>query len=346
MNSMTSNIRNFAVASMLALGASIPGVASAAVSVNWQSPADGASFQVGTKVTPVGRASATGVVGQGLDVSLVGDSSGSMGATETATDSAGNTVTKTRGAWQKEGMQSLVDGLPDNATVSIVEFDSNANTVIGQTVLDAAGRAAVATAINSINESGGTFIGSGIQEAEGELVPGTPGFDQVMVVFSDGSTSGNPSIDAANAVTAGVESVNAVTLPGAVFSTMQGIADSGNGTNVDARNDIGLVNSLLSGGGGGQPVGIASIDVTDPDGNVIPTTAGVGGIFQAPMYHLNLGANIWTVKVTGTDGSMATDTLTVFGVNTTAPIPLPAGGALLLSALVSGIGLKRLRRQS
>jgi hypothetical protein len=316
--------------------------ANAAVSVGWTNPPQHAEFQVGTVVNPLGSVSTSGVIGQGLDFSIVMDSSGSMFTNATATDANGNTVTKSRGDWQKEGAQLLVDGLPDNATVSIIEFDSNASTVIGQTALDAAGRAAVAAAISSVDESGGTFIGSGIDQSRNELLPGTPGFDQQMVVFSDGSTSGNPSTNAANAVAAGVESVSSVALPGAILSTMQGIASSGNGTFIDATSDIGIVTNLL-GGGGGTPVGIASIEITDPDGNMY-TVGSLGNVFQAGNFALNLGLNTWNVLVTDDLGNTASAQLTLKG--TTGVIPLPASAWLLISGVGAIGALRRRARKS
>ncbi len=329
----------YAAVAAVAGAIAAPGVASAAVSVGWTSPPQHAEFTVGASVNPLGVASASGVIGSGLDFSIVMDSSGSMLTNQTAIDGSGASVTKSRGAWQKEGAQLLVDGLPDTATVSIIEFDSSASTVIVQTTLNAAGRAAVAAAINSVDESGGTDIGSGIRQSEGELVPGTPGFDQFMVVFSDGSTSGNPSVDAANAVAAGVESVSSVALPGAIVGTMQGIATNGNGTFVDARNDIGLVTNLL-GGGGGTPIDIASIQITDPDGNVF-NVGSLGGVFAAGAYNIKLGLNTWNVLVTGTDGSTASADLTLKGV--TGVIPLPAAGWLLITG-VAGLGFLSRRK--
>ncbi|WP_238547609.1 VWA domain-containing protein [Meridianimarinicoccus roseus] len=336
--------RGLVAAAAVALMGSMPGAASAAVSVVWDSPANNSTFTVGTVVAPLGRASATGVIGTGLDLSIVMDSSGSMFTSVTATDGNGNTVTKSRGAWQKEGALALVAGLPDTATVSIVEFDDNGTTVIGQTVLNAAGRLAVQAAINSVDESGGTVIGDGIDAAASNLLPGTPGFDQAMVVFSDGSTSGNPSINAATAVANGVETIDAVALPGAVISTMQGIASAGNGTFVDATSDIGLVNNLLAGLSGGLPIGLASLTVTTPDGTITPVTTGVGNIFQSPAFALNLGNNIFTATATDTDGNVAVATLNLIGVQ--AAIPLPAAGWLMLTVLGGGLGMSRLRRKS
>lgn len=350
MKLLSMNVRGVAAAGLLALGAAAPGVATAAVSVSWTSPPNHEVFPVGTHVTPQGLASASGFTGTGVDFSIVMDSSGSMSNSQTATDGNGNTVTKSRGAWQKEGALSLVAGLPDTATVSIIEFDSNANILIGQTLLDASGRAAVAAEINSVDESGGTNIPAGINASTTELTtnaapPGdpTPGFNQAMVVFSDGSTSGNVVTATQAAVAAGVETVDSVALPGAIISTMQSIADNGNGTFIDATNDIGLVNNLLS-GIGGLPIGLASLEVTDPDGNTTAVSTGVGGIFQAPTYNIGLGANIWTVTGVDTEGNVATATLKVVGE--AAVIPLPASSLLMLSAIAGGIGVSRLRRRA
>ena len=176
MKLLSMNVRGVAAAGLLALGAAAPGVATAAVSVSWTSPPNHEVFPVGTHVTPQGLASASGFTGTGVDFSIVMDSSGSMSNSQTATDGNGNTVTKSRGAWQKEGALSLVAGLPDTATVSIIEFDSDANILIGQTLLDATGRAAVAAEINSVDESGQTDIPDGINLSTNELTVDNNGF--------------------------------------------------------------------------------------------------------------------------------------------------------------------------
>jgi len=342
----TPTFRSIAAAGFVALAAAFPSVASAAVSVSWTSPANNSTFLVGTTVTPQGLASASGTTGTGVDFSIVMDSSGSMRGSATAVDSNGNTVNKPKSAWQREGAISLVNGLPDTATVSIIRFDANASAVIGQTLLDPAGRAAVIAAINGVGDAGpATRIDLGIDTSASTMLPGTPGFNQAMVVFSDGSpTGGNANASAAAAVVAGVESVDAVALPGSNVSVMQNIATNGNGTFVNATSDIGLVNNLLSGIGGSLPVGLASLEVTDPDGNTFSQGVGVGGVFVVPSYDIKLGNNIWSVIGTDTLGNTASASLNLIGVE--AAIPLPATGILLLSVLGGGLGLSRLRRRA
>ncbi|MFV0244816.1 MAG: VWA domain-containing protein [Qingshengfaniella sp.] len=338
-----------AAAALLSAGLGMPMAASAAVSVSWQSPANNSTYAVGTVVSPLGQALASGVTGAGFDFSIVMDSSGSMASWATATDGTGATVSKSRQAWQQEGAIALVNGLPDTATVSIIEFDGDANTVIGQTALNSvANRQAVIDAINTVDASGGTYIGRGIDEsANNNLVPnGTAGFTQHMVVLSDGSTSGVPGNSAAAAVLAGVETIDSVAMPGSNITTMQSIATNGNGTFIDATGNIGLITGLLGGlPGGGLSVGIASLEVTTPDGTTTGVGTGVGGTFTSPAYALQLGNNIFTAFVTGTDGTSATATLNLIGVDGTAPVPLPAAGWMLLSVL-GGLGAARgLRRR-
>ena len=56
-----------------------------AVGVQWNSPAEGTSYPVGTTVNPTGQASGTEVGGSGLDLALVIDQSGSMAGANLAT---------------------------------------------------------------------------------------------------------------------------------------------------------------------------------------------------------------------------------------------------------------------
>jgi Mg-chelatase subunit ChlD len=313
--------------------------AKAATSVAWTSPADGSVYPVGTAVMPEGQASATGTAGTGLDLALVLDSSGSMGITQTV-----GGVTKTRAQWQKDAAIALVNNLPTTSvSVAVVEFDSNANLVrqLSPLLTD---KAAIIAAINSVDASGGTFIGSGIQVATTELTGAnhTAGRSQQMVVFSDGSTAGNPSVDAANALAAGVDSVHSVALPGAVISTMQGIASNGNGTFIDASSATGIQDLIdLFSGLGGNLVGIDRVDITMPDGTFVGSVAvDAFGNFKTPEWLIALGANTFTATAYGTDGSMATADLTLIGRDS-VQVPEPGILGLLGLGLVAVFGVRR-----
>ncbi|KNX40165.1 von Willebrand factor type A domain protein [Roseovarius tolerans] len=167
----------FIAALMLSVGLFGGSAANAAGSVQFNSPADGSSAVVNTAITPTGSASITGTTGDGLDLVLVLDSSGSMGGS--------------RAAAQRAAAKALVASLPTStSSVSIVEFDSDANLVIGLTPLTPASNiTAINAAIDVVDASGGTFIGSGIDEATGILTGAgaTASRSQQMVVLSDGA---------------------------------------------------------------------------------------------------------------------------------------------------------------
>lgn len=312
--------------------------AQAATSVTWNSPADGSVFPVGTTVAPDGTASAIGQTGNGLDLMLVLDSSGSMTTLQTV-----GGVTKSRQQWQKDAAIALVNSLPENSiSVGVVEFDSNANLVRMLSPL-LTEKALVIAAINSVDASGGTFIGSGIDVATTELTGAnhTVGRSQQMVVFSDGSTSGNPSTNAAAALVAGVDSVHSVALPGAVLSTMQGIAASGNGTFINASTAQGVQDLIaLFSGFGGSLVGIDHVDITMPDGSFLGSVAvDAFGNFKTPDWLMQLGPNTFVATAFGSDGTSATAALTLNGRDQSAPEPAILG--LLGLGLIGMIGARR-----
>lgn len=309
----------------------------AATAVSWISPADGSSYPVGTTVAPTGVASATGTIGDGLDLALVLDSSGSMGSYYRV-----NGVTKTLAQWQKDAAIALVNNLPTtNVAVSIVEFDSDANLVrqLSPLMTD---KAAIIAAINSVDASGGTYIGAGIDVATSELTGAnhTTGWSQQMVVFSDGYTSGNPAYNAAAAVTAGVEAVHSVALPGASISTMMSIAASGNGTFINASTPTGIQDLIdLFSGVGGSLVGIDHVDITMPDGTLLGSIAvDALGNFTTPDWLMQLGPNEFLATAYGTDGSSASAMLTLYG---TTAVAEPETLGLLGLGLLSLLGVRR-----
>ena len=312
--------------------------AQAATSVTWTSPADGSAFPVGTSVAPTGTASGIGQTGNGLDLMLVLDSSGSMGISQTV-----GGVTQSRAQWQKDAAIALVNSLPaNNISVGVVEFDSNANLVrlLSPLLTD---KALIITAINNVDASGGTFIGSGIQAATAELgINNTAGRSQQMVVFSDGSTAGNPATDAANALAAGVNSVHSVALPGANIATMQNIAAAGNGTFINASSAQGVQDLIdLFSGVGGTLVGIDHVDITMPDGSFLGCVAvDAFGNFQTPGWLMQLGTNTFTATAFATDGTSATALLTLNGTDASS-VPEPGLLGLLGLGLIGMMGARR-----
>lgn len=307
---------------LLSVGVFGAGVANAAGTVSFTSPPDGSSAPAGTSITPTGIAGITGTAGSGLDLVIVMDSSGSM-------RSGG------RQAAQSAAAKALVDALPAATTsVAIVEFASSSSTVKTLTPLTPATNiAAIKTEIDTVGASGGTNIGSGIDEAVGILngSGATTGRSKQMVVLSDGSSSGDPGASAAAAFAAGVNNVHSVGLPDHNVATMEDIARNGNGVYTDAS-DLNTLTGVFD-GTGGSLVGVSNIEIILPDGSVITSNSvsGVGAFTVDQAFNIGAGPNTWTVNATFTDGLTSSDTVTVNG--TQGVIPLPAGLPLLLGGL-------------
>ncbi len=324
---------------VLALGAAASLNVFADVSVDWTSPADGSSYLVGTDVQLTGVAGASGVIGTGLDLVLVLDSSGSMTSVRTS-----GGVTQSLANWQKSAAITLVNSLPLGTSVGIVEFDSDAQLVTGLVSLSV-NKAGVIAAINATDASGGTNIPFGINAAVAELtsVRATAGFSQQIVVFSDGVSSGNPAAAAAAALLAGVEAVHSVALPGSSVSVMNSIATSGNGTFVDVTSgNLSSLETLFS-GTGFSLVGLDRVEVTLPDGTVTTVVADAFGNFSVDR-NITLGAQSFTATAYGTDGSVDSAFITLNGYKPSVGVPEPSG-MLLLGLGLLGLGFAR-RRQA
>ena len=310
------------------------GPAQAAVGVSWVSPANNSTFAAGSVVNLSGAANASGISGgTGLDLALVLDSSGSMG-----TVSSG----KSRQVWVREAATALVNALPQSSTsVSVVEFDSNAVLLKALTPL-ASGKASVLTAIGTVDASGGTNIGAGIDTAKNELVGAnaTAGRIQVEVVISDGVSSGQPANNAATALAAGVEAVHTVGIPGHSVATMKAIATSGNGTYTNGTDLTALIG--LFSGTSGNLVGIDSVDVVLNDGTFLDNVALDGlGNFLLPDITLFAGNNVFKATAFDTEGNSATAELVLIG----SAVPEPQTMALLLAGLAT-CGVMSARRRS
>ena len=125
-----------------------------------------------------------------LDIVLVLDQSGSM------SDSFGNTNRQTA---MKTAVNNFIDSvggkyIPATGAdhrIALVEFDSNATTLMGWTDANSQGVSDLKTTVNGLREGGATNVGAGMQEAASLIAK--PNYNgpnikrqQVVIVFTDG----------------------------------------------------------------------------------------------------------------------------------------------------------------
>lgn len=342
----------------LVCSALLGGQAFAAPSVQWTSPADGGTYLVGTEVAPDGRALGTDS-GDGLDLVLVLDASGSMGRLATS-----GGVTKTRQQWQRDAAIALVNSLPTtNTSVSIVYFNGTTGTT-QLNLTPTTSKDDIIAAINAVPASGVTPTAAGIDQGTAQLLGdnATAGRSKQMVVVSDGlpnrsNRSGLTAQQAAEAAAidaalAGI-TVHGVVIPGGAASSKEAIVNAANnatdpaggGIFVDFSNpdDLSGIEDFFSAGGGF--VGLANLDITLPDGTVLndyPTDA-FGNFKIDPSWAMQFGNNTFIATATFEDGSERTASLNLIGVTDQPPSQVPTPGALVL--LLSGLGLLSVARR-
>ncbi|MBW2419333.1 MAG: VWA domain-containing protein [Deltaproteobacteria bacterium] len=321
-------------AATLAMTLGFSGTALADASVSWLSPPDGTSFPVGTIVNPVGQAGAGNTGGTGLDLALVIDVSGSMGSNP-------GLPGQTRLQTAQTAAIALVNALPQNTTsVTVITFSHAAGTALTLTALNP-NKASVIAAINSLSASGGTDIGSGINQATSEFQANADVTrSHMMVVLSDGISGGNPNAAATAAALAGIQ-VHSVAMPGAHIGQMQQIASNGGGTFNDAT-DLTTLTGLFD-GTGGNLVGIDHVEIELPDGTVITVPVDGLGNFVVPDWVMELGPNEFIATAFATDGTQASDMLTLIGTDSGNIVPEPS--AALLFCAGGLLFQQRMRRQ-
>ena len=330
---MLKSVKTLLLGTLAFTAMSVAGVASAATSVSWLSPADGSTFATGTNVSPTGQASGVGGTGgTGLDLVLVVDVSGSMWGSNLAA--------------AKAAANALVASLPAATTsVGIVKFNSWAspNVPLGLTPVST-GMTAITSAINGLSAGGGTNLGAGVSAGATTLTSGhTAGRSMMQVVISDGY--GSYTGQAATAYSNSGIVTHTVGIPGHNAALMQTIASDGQGVYTDGNN-LATLTGLFS-GTGGNLVGLQSVDVTLPDGTVLTDVATDGlGNFSVGPYALAAGANVFTAIATGTDGTTAASTLTLYGQGGSTSVPEPGSLALLGLGLLGLVGARARGRRS
>lgn len=324
------------------------GIAHAAGSVSWLSPANNSTATVGTVVSPTGQASGGISGGIGLDLVLVLDESGSMGWTAGLVQA------------QRDAAIALIQAVPQStSSIAVLGFgQSGAGGGSQSRVLaplqSATNQAALIAGVNTTVATGGTPTDEGILQGAALITGDNNGRSKQLVVITDGApNSTTAAINAAAAVASGTPAVqvNTVGLPNTSFGNQQAIAAAGGGSFVTASNIQDLIDIFT--GTSGNLVGIDEIDVTLPDGTLladVPLTSGLGNFSVTQGYALQLGNNIWTVLAKFTDGTSATATLNVIGVQGggggTNPVPLPAAAWLLLSGFAGLGAMSRMRRRA
>jgi hypothetical protein len=265
-----------------------------------------------------------------FDAMLVVDTSGSMNTNTGQTAPNGGTR---RGDWVLGGAEALVDALDDEIRLGLVDFDLDSLLVaplapLGPPAAVPSHRQALKTALRALDRVGGTDFAQAIDFTAEYLanVPGGGNSKHIVVVSDGDSSSTEARMATMNAIAAGVDSVNAVGLPGADAVLMREIADLGNGVFVDGTNLGALVDGfklILN-----DAETLTRLDITLPDGSTLENVAvGADGAFTIDGL-IRQGNNLFRATATSNLGNIAFADLNGIG----GVIPEPATVALLFCA--------------
>ena len=280
------------------------GLAGAAPTLTVTSPLDSASIDT-DNVLVTGMA--TTAAGQGVDVVLVLDNSGSLSATD---------PTKER----FEAVRQLLNSYGPDADINIgvIFFDDSAEVAVSLRALSTARMNILLNLASHSTPSGGTAIGDAIAAASAELsTNGRTGSSHVIVLFSDGQNgSGSDPVSAAQAAAAdSVVNVVGLGSDSSFSSEMQSIATAGGGDFLSASQPSQLISLFSS----ATTVGIASVGIENTtSGLTVPLVSITSGSFSGSV-DLQDGDNIISVTATDTSGMTTTSQVTVNRTSTTPP---------------------------
>jgi len=271
-----------------------------AVTVQIDRPLNGAVIKTdNTLVT--GIASAVGSGGQGIDLMLVLDDSGSLSSTDPTRE-------------RFEATRQLLGTFSPNANIHIglVFFETNATLAVPLQQVSNVSSAINDALLKHQNPGGSTAIGKGIQFARQELdAKGRGNTAKIILVFTDGGETENsqPESRAGEAFGQGYMVHVICLFSGNLKECVanQQIAQNGGGQLFQTNQATQLIPLFRA----ARLVEIDNVIVTNKTTNQPANYVNLStGNFTAPV-NLVLGQNLLEAVATDTDGAIATDAVTV-----------------------------------
>lgn len=275
-----------------------------------------------------------------FEVILAFDTSGSMAFD--AGDTAPNGGSR-RFDFAVAGTEALVEGLDDRIRLGLVEFDGVPSltteiSALGQVSETETHRTELIADVNSLLPDGtnGTDIAAAIEFSGNQFDFNASSLSRHIVLVSDGEQL---SGDAASAVETvfglGLDSFNAVGLPGADNAFLEELTNVGAGTFVDGSDLTDLVDefsTILS-----SIEQLERLDIFLPDGSVLENVqTTLNGDFQISG-NIFSGQNTFVARATSNLGNETFAELNVVGVSA---VPEPASSMAVFAFCVC-ISLKR-----